>query len=82
MVLDGYTRPIDTYVIKLKGSKMNNLQKKDHKNRHRSKTILMNIISYSKYEKITNRDPVMSIFDSLKMTDEENEKVKRPKPWL
>lgn len=40
---------------------------------------MLNVISYTAYEKITNRDSVKSIFDSLKMTHEGNKQVKEIK---
>lgn len=58
---------------------MNEQQKKDHKNHHRSITILMNVISYFEYENITNRDSAKSTFDSLEMTHEVNDQVKETK---
>lgn len=79
MVLDGYTRPIDTNVTNLRRSKMNEHQNKDYKNHRRSRNILMNCISYYEYENITNRDSAKSRFDSLKMTHEGNEQVKESK---
>lgn len=50
-------------------------QKKDYKNHHKARTILLNVISYSEYENITNRETFKSIFDSLKMTREGNMNV-------
>lgn len=81
MVIDGYTHPTYTDGTKLGRSKMNEQEKKDHKN-HRSITILLNVISYSEYENITNRDSDKFIFDSLKMTHEGNELVKENKALL
>lgn len=72
MIIDGYTHHIDANSTKLEIRKMNEHKKKDHKNYHRSETILLNAISYLEYEKITNRDSTKSIFDSLKMTHEGN----------
>lgn len=72
MFIDGYTYSLDTNDTKLEKSKMNDQQKKDNKNHHRSRTILLNAISFTKYEKIINRDSVKSIFDSLIMTHEGN----------
>lgn len=72
MVINGSTHPADENGTKLKRSKMNEQQNNDHKNHHRLGTILLNVISYSECEKITNRDFVKSIFDSLKMTHEGN----------
>lgn len=76
---DGYTYPLDTNGAKLERSKMSYQQKKDNKNHHVSWTILLNAISYTKYEKITNRDFAKSIFDSLRMTHEGNKQVKETK---
>lgn len=75
----GITHPIDTYDTKLERSKMNKQQNKDHNNHHRSRIILRNVISYSEYEKMTNRDSAKSIFDYLKMTHEGNEQFKKTK---
>lgn len=46
MVIDGYTHPIDANGTNLERRKMNEKQKKDYKNHHRSRTILLNVISY------------------------------------
>jgi hypothetical protein len=51
---------------------MSDQQKKDFKNHHKAITILLNVISYTEYEKITNRDFAKSIVDSLRMTHEGN----------
>ena len=58
---------------------MTNQQKKNHKNHHKARTILLNAISYTEYEKITNKDSTKSIFDSLRMTHEGNDQVKETK---
>lgn len=75
--MDGYTHPAYSNGVKLGRDEMDDQQKKDNKNRHKSKTILLNAISYTKYEKITNKDSTKSIFDSFRMTHERNEKVKK-----
>lgn len=54
-------------------------QNKDYKNHHKARTILLNAISYTEYEKITNIDFAKSIFDSLRMTHEGNAQVKETK---
>ena len=54
-------------------------QKKDYKNHHKSRTILLNSISYTRYEKITNKYSTKFIFDSLIMTHEGNDQVKKTK---
>ncbi|XP_050920064.1 uncharacterized protein LOC127137668 [Lathyrus oleraceus] len=51
-------------------------QNKDFKNHHKPRTILLNVISYIEYEKITHMDSAKSIFDSLRMTHEGNAQVK------
>ena len=79
MVLDGYTYPIDANDTKIERIKMNYHKKKDHKNNHRSITILLNSISYPEYETIANRDSTKSIFDSLRITHEGIEQVKESK---
>lgn len=58
---------------------MTKQQKKDYKNHHKVRTTLLNPISYTEYEKITNRDSENSIFDSLRMTHEGNTQVKETK---
>ena len=58
---------------------MTDQQKKDFKNHHKARTILLNVISYTEYEKITNIDSSKSIFDSLRMTHEGNAQVKETK---
>lgn len=78
-VIDGYTHHIDEDGTKLEISKMDKQQKKDHKNHHRSKTILLNVISYSDFENITNRHSAKSIFDTLKMAHGGNEQLKETK---
>src|SRR3954467_2943889 len=55
---------------------MSDAQKKDIKNHHKSRTLLLNIISHAEYEKITNRETAHDIFESLKMTHEGNAQVK------
>lgn len=75
MVVNGYTHHVNSSGVKLGKSKMNEHQKRDNKNHHKSRTILQNIISYTKYEKITNKDSTKSIFDSLRMTREGNDHV-------
>ena len=58
---------------------MTDQDKKDFKNHHKAITILLNAISYTEYEKITNRDYAKSIFDSLRMTHEGNIQVDETK---
>lgn len=82
MVIDGYTHPLDTNGAKLERRRMNDQQKNDNKNHRRSRIIQLNSISYTEYEKITNRDYAKSIFDSFRMTHEGNEKVKETKVGL
>ena len=58
---------------------MSDQQKKEFKNHHKAKTILLSVVSYTEYENITNRDSAMNIFDSLRMTHEGNTQVKETK---
>ena len=41
----------------------------------KTRTILLDAISYTEYEKITDRDSTKSIFDSLKIIHEGNDQV-------
>src|ERR1044072_2492234 len=61
-------------------SKMTDDQKKDFKDHHKARIILLNAISYAEYEKITDKETAKSIFDSLQMTHEGNTQVKETKP--
>lgn len=79
MVVEGYTHHVDGSGIKVERRMMTNKQKKDYKNHHKTRTILLNSISYTDYEKITNKDTTKSIFDSLRMTHEGNTQVKETK---
>lgn len=76
MVMNGYTHPVDSNGVKLERNKMDEQQNKNH---HKSKTILLNVISYIGYENITNMDSTKSTFDSLRITHEGNEQVKKTK---
>ena len=58
---------------------MTDQQKKDYKNHHKARSILLNVISYTEYEKITNIDTSKSIFDSMRMTHEGDAQVKETK---
>src|ERR1044072_4605994 len=60
-------------------SKMTDDQKKDFKDHHKARIILLNAISYAEYEKITDKETAKSIFDSLQMTHEGNSQVKETK---
>src|SRR3954462_194652 len=64
---------------KMSRQEMSDDQKKQFKNHHKSRTILLNAISHVEYEKITNRETAYDIFESLKMTREGNAKVKETK---
>ena len=58
---------------------MSDQQKRDFKNHHKARTILLSAISYTEYEKISNRDTTKNMFDSLRMTHEGNIQVKETK---
>lgn len=79
MVVDGYTHLVDVSGNKVERRVMKDQQKKDYKNHHKERAILLNVISYTEYEKITNRDTAKSIFDSRRMTHEGNTQVKETK---
>lgn len=79
MVIEGCTHPTNFDGAKIERSKINEQQKKDNKNNHRSRTILLYTIFQVEYEKITNKDSAKFIFDSLRMTHEVNTQVKEAK---
>ncbi|XP_050916179.1 uncharacterized protein LOC127131293 [Lathyrus oleraceus] len=79
MVTNYYIHPIDESGNKVERRVRIDQQKKDYKNHHKARTILLNVISYTEYEKITNKDIAKSIFDSLRMTHEGNAQVKETK---
>ena len=56
MVVDGYIHPVDERGQKIDRKRMTDHQKKDFRNHHKARTILLSSISYSEYEKITNRE--------------------------
>src|SRR3954468_2217591 len=78
-LVDGYKHPVNASGAKMSRQEMSDDQKKQFKNHHKSRTILMNAISYSEYEKISNRETAHDIFESLKMTHERNTQVKETK---
>ena len=57
-------------------SAMTEAQKKVYKNHYKARTIMLSVISYNEYEKITDRETTKSIFNSLQMTQEGNAEVK------
>src|SRR3954464_9136378 len=79
LVLDGYRHPINARGVNMSRQEMSDDQKKQFKNHHKSRTILLNAISHVEYEKITNRETAHDIFESLKITHEDNAKVKETK---
>src|SRR3954469_25396255 len=78
-VLDGYTHPVNAQGVKISRKAMSDAQKKDFKNHHKSRTILLNDLSHAEYEKITNRETTHDIFESIKMTHVGNAQVKETK---
>lgn len=70
MITNRYTHHLDTKVVTLERNQMNEQQKMDKKNHHRSKNIMLYAISYLAYENIRNKDSAKSIFDSLVKTHE------------
>ena len=79
LIADVYVHPVKAGENNISRSVMADQQKKYFKNHHKAITILLNVISYTEYEKITNRDSVKSIFDSLRMTHEGNAQLKETK---
>lgn len=65
MVVDGHIHPVDGSGNKVERRMITAQQEKDYKNYHKARTILLNVISYTKYKKITNINTRKSIFDSL-----------------
>ena len=72
VVTDGYIYPFDESGEKIDRKRMIDHQKQDFRNHHKAITILLSSISYSEYEKITNRESAKNMFDSLRMTYEGN----------
>jgi hypothetical protein len=63
MITHDYTPPVDANrVAELDKSVMTDQWKKDSKNHYKARTILLNSISYTEYEKIRNRDSAKVIF--------------------
>ena len=79
MVTDGYTRLVDGRGQKIDRKMMSDQQKREFRNHHKARTILLSAISYSEYEKISNRETAKNMFDSLRMTHEGNIQVKETK---
>ena len=78
-VVDGYSHPVDERGVKISRSAMTDAQKKAYKNHFKARSIMLSAISYNEYEKITNKETVKSIFDSLQMTHEGNAQVRETK---
>ena len=57
---------------------MSDQQKCNFRNHHKAR-IILSIISYSEYEKISNRETAKNMFDTLRMTHEGNIQVKETK---
>src|ERR1044072_6098934 len=79
LVIEGYEKPKDAEGKVISRSQMTDAQKKTFKDHHKTRTILLNAISYAECEKITNKETTKSIFDSLQMTHEGNSQVKETK---
>src|SRR3954453_17159508 len=79
LLMDGYRHPVNTRGVKMSRQEISDDQKKQFKNHHKSRTILLNVISHAEYEKISNRETAQDIFESLKMTHEGNAHVKETK---
>src|ERR1044072_3113432 len=79
IVVEGYEHPKDSEGKAISRSQMTDSQKKTFKDHHKARTILLNVISYAEYDKITDKETAKSIFDSLHMTHERNSQVKETK---
>ena len=79
MVTNVYEESVSVIGIYIPMNKMNEDQKHKFNNHHKARTILLSIISYNEYEKITNRETTKDILDSLRMTHEGNTQVKETK---
>src|SRR3954469_6538239 len=79
LLVDGYRHPVIARGVKMSRQEMSDDQKKQFKNHHKLRTILLNAISHAEYEKITNKETAYNIFESLKMTHEGNAQVKEIK---
>ena len=79
MVIDGYTQPVDESGQMIDRKRMSDQQKRDFRNHHKARMILLSAISYSEYEKISNRETAKNMFESLRMTHEGNIQVKETK---
>src|ERR1044072_2652746 len=79
IVIEGYEHLKDAEGKAISRSQMTEPQKKSFRDHHKARTILLNVISYAEYEKITNKESAKSIFDSLQMTHEGNTQVKETK---
>lgn len=79
MVVDGHIHSVDASGDKIEGRVMTDQEKKDYKNHHKARTILLNVISYTEHEKITNIDFAKSTFDSSRMNCKGNAQVKETK---
>src|ERR1044072_7664882 len=76
IVVESYEHPNDAEGKAISRSQMTDSQKNTFKDHHKARTILLNAISYAKYEKITDKETAKSNFDSLQMTHEGNSQVK------
>src|SRR3954470_14063489 len=79
ILVDGYKHPVKASGVKLTRQEMSDDQKKQFKNHHKSRTVLLNAISHAEYKKISNRDTAHDIYESLKMTHEGNAQIKETK---
>ena len=78
MVTNGYMYLVNANGQKIDRKALSDQQKRDFKNHHKARTILLSAISYSNM-KISNRDTAKNMFDSLRMTHEGKIQVKETK---
>src|SRR3954468_4193870 len=63
LLVDGYKHPVNASGVNMSRQEMSDDQKKQFKNHHKSRTILLNAISHSEYEKISKRETAHDIFE-------------------
>src|SRR3954470_3510997 len=72
LLVDDYKHQVKAGGVKLSRQEMSDDQKKQFKNHHKSRTVLLNVISHAEYEKMSNRETAYDIYESLKMTHDGN----------
>lgn len=71
MVIKGYIHPTNDEGLKITRKEMNDSQRRDFQNHHKARTILLDVIPYDVYEKITKKESAYDIVESLRSYLEE-----------